>query len=129
MVPGRLLNRAGLLALLVLFLPLSACTQRVVLLYSWGPYQPVSYQLLQQDAVAVQEQIDAMEEHSRQAGSRGEKLPPGYHAQLGLLYAQTGNMERMRAEFMQEKELFPESAPYMDFLLAEKNKPEKKNEQ
>ena len=34
----------------------------------------------------------------------------------------------MRAEFMREKELFPESAVYMDFLLAEKNKPERQSE-
>lgn len=127
MAPGRLPNKRPLLALLLLLLPLAACTPGH-LLYQWGPYQPISYQLMQQDPITLQEQIHAMEEHSRQVDSAGGKVPPGYHAQLGLLYAHTGNMERMRAEFMREKELFPESAVYMDFLLAEKNKPERQSE-
>ena len=127
MAAGHLLNKQNLLTFSVLFLCLSACSQKP-LLYNWGPYHSVSYQLLQQDAVEAQEQINLMEEHSRQVESKGEKLPPGYHAQLGMLYAQIGNMERMRAEFMREKELFPESTVYMDFLLAEGKKPEKKSE-
>ena len=70
MAPGRLPNKRPLLALLLLFLPLAACTPRH-LLYQWGPYQPISYQLMQQDPITLQEQIHAMEEHSRQVGSAG----------------------------------------------------------
>ena len=74
MAPGRLPNKRPLLALLLLLLPLAACTPRH-LLYQWGPYQPISYQLMQQDPITLQEQIHAMEEHSRQVDSAGGKVP------------------------------------------------------
>jgi hypothetical protein len=67
-----------------------------------------------------QQELSEMKEQAARAEVDGRKLPPGFHAQMGMLYAQVGNDQQMRAEFLLEKELFPESRPYMDFLLSEK---------
>ena len=43
-------------------------------------------------------------------------LPPGFHAHLGMLYADAGKLDQVRQQFETEKALYPESATYMDFL-------------
>lgn len=48
--------------------------------------------------------------------ARDKAVTPGLHAQLGLLYSKTGNNGQALAEFNTDKTLFPESAPFMNFL-------------
>lgn len=59
------------------------------------------------------------------AGAGGEILRaqdltpgPGVHAHLGLLYSHAGRDEAALREFNTEKALYPESAPFLDGLLA-----------
>jgi hypothetical protein len=52
-------------------------------------------------------------------------VPPGFHAHLGMLYSIAGKSDQMVAQFEDEKKLFPESATYMDFLLAKVKKGDK----
>ena len=47
----------------------------------------------------------------------GAQLPPGYQAHLGLLYLNTGRTNQALAAWEQEKKQFPESAPYIDYLV------------
>ena len=49
--------------------------------------------------------------------ANGGSAPPGYHAQLGMLYLNLGKGDQMVKEFQTEKTLFPEATPYMDFLM------------
>jgi len=62
-----------------------------------------------------QEQIDALEKALQEIRAKGNKPPPGFHAHLGMLYASVGNGQQAVQEFQAEKDLFPESAAYMDF--------------
>jgi len=94
---------------------LTGCATQSPPLYQWTGYQPAVYDYLNRGK-APQEQIDALENALEEIQSKGHTPPPGFHAQLGMLYASTGNAERAMREFGAEKELFPESAPYMDFL-------------
>ena len=91
-------------------------------LYQWGSYQPEVYQYFK--GGSKEEQIAKLEADLQKIQSSGKAVPPGYHAQLGLLYGQTGQDDRMIQEFQTEKSLFPESGPYIDFLL----KKDKKNQ-
>ena len=50
-------------------------------------------------------------------------MPPGWHAHLGYLYFELGKSDQARQEFETEKANFPESAVFMDRLLANLNKP------
>ena len=99
-------------------LALSACVTHQPSMYGWGDYQQEVYQYFKADgSKSAEEQILAMQEAAQKASARGEKLPPGYHAHLGLLYASTGKEDLAIAQLETEKTQFPESASYMDFLI------------
>jgi hypothetical protein len=113
-IPAR---RTGLIAVFAL-LALSGCAQKTASLYGWGGYQDQVYQYFKADgSKSAEEQILAMQQFEEKGRARGSKLPPGYHAHLGLLYASTGKEDLAITELQTEKTLFPESASYMDFLL------------
>ncbi len=43
--------------------------------------------------------------------------PPGFRAHLGMLHLKMGQGTDAVAQFQDEKLAFPESSPFMDFLL------------
>lgn len=87
-------------------------------LYGWGSYQDSLYQSLKGDGKnSPEQQIQDLEEDLQTMASKGASAPPGYYAHLGLLYLQTGRSDQSAAAWQKEKNLFPESAKYMDFLL------------
>ncbi|MGK3142754.1 DUF4810 domain-containing protein [Pantoea sp. C2G6] len=88
-------------------------------LYYWGDYQEQVYSFYQQSG-DPQKQIDALNLDVEKARAAGQPVPPGLHAQLGLLYARTGDSNKAFGQFATEKQLFPEAAPYMDFLMSKK---------
>lgn len=85
-------------------------------LYQWNGYQPQVYEYFK-GKTSPQEQIDALEKALHEIRAKGNKPPPGFHAHLGMLYASVGNGQQAAQEFQAEKDLFPESAAYMDFLM------------
>lgn len=101
----------------VLALGLSGCVNPPRPLYGWGDYQPQLYTYLQTaDDADWETQLIAMRTTQQAIEGRGQALPPGFHAQLGMLLARTGQEQAALEEFEQEKRIFPESAPFMDFL-------------
>ncbi|MGY3916919.1 DUF4810 domain-containing protein [Aeromonas australiensis] len=87
-------------------------------LYNWDEYQESVYQhLTDQDNG---EQIDRLEKNLQKASGKGEKVPPGFHAHLAMLYAQQGRDDLALEHFEKEKQLFPESTTFIDFLLTQK---------
>ena len=86
-------------------------------LYAWNGYEPQVYAHFKAQGKGPEEQIIALEEGAQKAAAKGAKLPPGYHAHLGLLYLNTGRTNQAVAALNQEKAQFPESTKYIDFLL------------
>lgn len=84
-------------------------------MYQWEGYQAQVYQYFKGES--KEEQITALESGLEKIKAKGGSVPPGYHAQLGMLYLNTGKGDQMVKEFQTEKTLFPEATPYMDFLL------------
>lgn len=97
---------------------LAGCVKAPKTIYEWGDYQPTVYQYYQQDKMGLQEQIQALQKVIELAKAKDKSVPPGLHAQMGLLYSQTGKIDEAFQQFAIEKNLFPEAAPYMDFLLS-----------
>ncbi|MFJ2983842.1 MULTISPECIES: DUF4810 domain-containing protein [unclassified Pseudomonas] len=89
-------------------------------LYQWESYQPQVYGYLKGDS--KEEQVTALERDLEKIKAKNGAVPPGYHAQLGLLYSSLGKDDQMVQQFRTEKALFPESAAYMDFLLSNASK-------
>ncbi|MBI6549400.1 DUF4810 domain-containing protein [Xenorhabdus lircayensis] len=113
-----LMKKTGMLLGVLL---LVGCAKAPKTMYVWNDYQPTLYQYYQQDKTGPQEQLQALQKVIEQAKAKDKSVPPGLHAQMGLLYSKTGNIEDAFQQFEIEKRLFPESALYMDFLLS-KNK-------
>jgi hypothetical protein len=85
-------------------------------LYQWNGYQVQVYEYLK-GQTSVPQQIDAMEKALEEIRAQGNLPPPGFHAHLGMLYAESGKTKQAQDELLAEKTSFPESSVYMDFLL------------
>jgi hypothetical protein len=68
--------------------------------------------------VPAEVQIEALEKDYQAARATNKRMPPGWHAHLGYLYFETGNLDQARQQFLTEKAEFPESAVFVDRLLA-----------
>ena len=87
--------------------------------YYWGRYEDLVYTTYAKpDKAPPEMQVQTMEEDLHRAVSANKPVPPGFHAQLGYLYSQTGKLDLAQREFETEKQQFPESAVFMDRLLA-----------
>lgn len=93
---------------------LAGCTGPKTL-YQWEGYQPQVYQYFKGESKEAQ--VEALEADLQKIKATDGAVPPGYHAQLGLLYLSLGKDDQMAQQFQTEKALFPESSTYMDFLL------------
>jgi hypothetical protein len=86
-------------------------------MYHWDEYQKQVYESLKGDSTSPADQLAALQKQAEIARAKGELLPPGFRAQVGLLKLRLGDGEGARASFQAEEAAFPESKPYMDFLL------------
>jgi len=103
--------------MLVAAIALSACgTPPPKTLYGWGDYQAqmVKYYKSEGD-LGTQAQL--LEQQLQKNQEAHLACPPGLHGHLALLYAKLGNDAASRAHLEAERQLFPESAAYVDFLL------------
>lgn len=101
---------------------LAACGTPSEQMYYWKDYGPTVYERLKNDDVSVGEQISKMEKYFTDADSKKMTVAPGAHAHMGLLLIDAGQNEAARRQFETEKQLFPESSVFMDFLLKNKTK-------
>jgi hypothetical protein len=84
-------------------------------IYQWEGYQPQVYEYFKGES--KQAQALALEADLQKIRAKDGVVPPGYHAQLGLLYSSLGKDDQMLEQFQAEKAEFPESGAYMDFLM------------
>lgn len=110
------MNHSVKLALmLTAIMSVVGCQSAPKTLYQWESYQPQVYEYLKGEPKEAQ--IEALERDLQKISASGRMVPPGYHAHLGMLYLASGKDGQMVQQLSTEKALFPESAPYMDFLL------------
>jgi hypothetical protein len=98
---------------------LSGCASQPRTLYYWGDYQGEVYAYLKEPGGGdIAQQIETLEEGARKAAAGNQALPPGYHAQLGMLYYTQGDIDRAAEQLALEKVAYPESTVFIDRLLA-----------
>ena len=101
---------------LVLALLGAGCTTTY---YDWGRYEDSVYDVtVRPDGFDLQAEIDSLEQQIQETVNKERPIPPGLHAHLGYLHSVAGNPTAARQHFEEEKALFPESARFMDHLLA-----------
>ena len=118
MRPVDLVRRLGAAAAVGM---LVGCAAKPVPLYMWETFPHQQYDTLQRGGASPEEQMLTMEQHMEKARAANAALPPGFRAHLGMLELNVGHADRARQLFESEKSAFPESAPYMDKLLAKLN--------
>ncbi len=88
-------------------------------IYGWGSYEELVYaSYLSPQDVPAEKQVEILEKDYQLARSTNKRLPPGWHAHLATLYYQLGKTDQARQELLTEKAEFPESAQFVDRLLA-----------
>lgn len=108
-----------LVAVMVL---LTGCASQT--LYTWGHYEDLIYaSYAAPGKVSPEMQVEKLEQDYQKARAENKRVPPGFHAHLGYLYFQLGKLDQAQQEFETEKANFPESAVFMDRLLANLKKP------
>lgn len=100
---------------------LSGCVSRPQPLYYWGSFQHQQYAYFNGDK-GPEESILELEKTREEAKSQGRFVPPGLQAHLGMLYGVTGRTDLFEQYLQAERQQFPESSTYVDFLLKDKQK-------
>lgn len=99
---------------------LTGCVTAPATLYHWGSYETEVYRHFKGES--PESQVERLEAQLQVTVSRGQTPPPGLYGTLGMLYAKLGRTDQSIASLEREKTLFPESAPYIDRLLARAGK-------
>ncbi|MGV2863496.1 DUF4810 domain-containing protein [Achromobacter sp. ESBL13] len=121
--PGALARAGRGLAVAATVGLLSACVQQPKSMYSWQAYQPSVYAYLKEDGSDNAVQAQALEKNIETARAANVELPPGFRAHLGMLYLKMGDGDKGVEQLQSEKAAFPESTPFMDFLMRNVGKP------
>ena len=87
-------------------------------LYRWGQYEDLLHALWVEPGSAdpLTQMVELREDIDR-AAAEGRRVPPGVWAHLGWLHWVQGQPDAARAALLRERELFPESAVFVDGLL------------
>ena len=112
----RRLGGGALLALAAVLGAASASARPM--LYEWGAYPEALAAHLREAGGDAARQAARLEQQLQRTATAGRAVPPGLHAHLALRHAQLGNDAKAVEHLRAEKALYPESARYMDFLLA-----------
>ena len=100
-------------------LGLTACVQPPKTMYNWGSYEDQIYSTyIDPGKIPVEKQIENMEASFQITNATAALTPPGFRAQLGFLYFQAGKLDQAARAFNGEKEAFPESAMFVDRMIA-----------
>jgi hypothetical protein len=98
---------------------LSGCVTPEPPLYRWGAYEDIIYTGYR-DPGSSDPVTDAqlLAEDMARTEAEGLQVPPGVRVHLGYLYFAQGRTAEARALFEMEREIFPESAVFVEGLLA-----------
>lgn len=108
---------ASALAVALFFALLTGCaTQKP--LYYWGEYEALLLDIYASPGDAdPNTQIEKLTSTIQRAQNQNLQVAPGVYAHLGMVYAQQGNPGMAAEALRTEKQLYPESADFIDGLL------------
>lgn len=110
--------RAALLATVML---LAGCANKNI--YYWGEYETLLLDMYRTpNAAPPALQIEQINQDIATAQEKSKRVPPGVYAHLGYMHALNGNDDQAMSAFEQEKALFPESAHFIDGMIARMSK-------
>lgn len=103
---------------ILLILAIQGCASNKPTMYEWGHYEKLIYKGYSDPGkLFPEEHIEKLMADYEIARSENKAVPPGWHAQLGMLYYQAGKLSLAEQSFVTEMTLFPESAQFMKRLI------------
>lgn len=109
--------------MLVCVIGVSACASTSKSIYHWGDYSETAYNHKHEPSDETREKHKlALLAIVENAAKKNKKIPPGIYAELATLELQVNNLNEAQSYLLQEKALFPESAPMIDAMLNKLNK-------
>lgn len=94
----------------------AACTKT---LYRWGSYDDsVAAMYANDGSYDPAADLARLQQEVEETQQRGAVVPPGVRAHIGVLLCESGNRERGITFLEGEKVAFPESAAFVDQLIA-----------
>ena len=98
---------------------LAGCASPETTVYRWGIYEDLMYLSYSEPGEADSiTQAQRLGEDIARTQAEGKRMPPGVHAHLGYLHYSVGDWESASAHFRRERELFPESATFINGILS-----------
>ena len=85
-------------------------------LYTWDNYEETVYSSYNGKKSPV-DAIGKLEKDAARFSTSLKGAPPGYHAHLGFLYHQVGDVRKAHENFELERSKYPDSAKLMNRLL------------
>lgn len=86
-------------------------------IYHWNGFQKQLYDHFKGDVSAPEDQLRLLTMQAEKAQAAHLPLPPGFRAHMAMIYLKLGREQEAKVQLESEKTTFPESTPYMDFLL------------
>lgn len=87
-------------------------------LYRWGNFPEQSYLMYSNPAKSTpSSQVTILEADVQKAQAKGQAIPPGLYAHLGLMYLDLNNPQKARQYFELERQTYPESSTLMERFL------------
>ena len=95
---------------------LTGCASADYIYYHDSSYTESMYMFLKDDP-DYQEQLELMDTYFEKAESSGKKVAPGAYAHYAILKSKIGAEGETLKYLEKEKEAFPDSVHYIDFLI------------
>ncbi len=111
------MHKVKLFSMALMLATLAAC-KTTKPLYYYGNYQSNVYEYFKAEDVSLEQQVQELNELVEVAGNKNMQVAPGVHAHLGYLKMTLGNVAEGLAHLNTEKQLYPESQQYIDFLIS-----------
>jgi len=108
-----------IISLIICASSVTACQKSQPPLYHYIDYSE-SYYAYKKDmsAESLLKLQQSMEEAIELAGqSRSGRVPPGMYANVGYIYLKSGKSQEAISSFTKEKNIYPESAHFMDLMI------------
>jgi len=88
--------------------------------YYWGNYSQTLYTYTKAPSdESLEEHVSELENIIQESATRGLKVPPGIHAELGYIKARQGEDGAAMANYESEMQLYPESRLFLERLTTQ----------
>ncbi|WP_394130173.1 DUF4810 domain-containing protein [Shewanella maritima] len=115
----RIFAKLGVFSAILL---ISGCATVTESGYYWGGYSETYYDYIKTPSdKTLDRHIEELYEIVEFSKKNGLKVPPGIYAELGYILAKQGKQQESFNYYQQETQLYPESKPFIERLIADNN--------